>query len=214
MMESTRQMNTWKGDFGKEYTDRNFQTIKEMKLQYMDNYGRSLEEIYLPFLGDLDRSINILEVGCNIGRQLLFLQSLGFKSLYGIELQEYAVEKAKSNTQGINIIQGSAFDIPYKDNYFDMVFTAGVLIHISPADIGGALSEIYRTTGKYIWGLEYYAEDYVEVNYRGNNELLWKTNFAKLYLDQFSGLKLVKEEKIKYLQDENVDSIYLLEKCS
>ena len=43
--------------------------------------------------------------------------------------KQYAVEKGKENTKGINIIQGSAFDLPYKDNYFDLVCTNGVLIH-------------------------------------------------------------------------------------
>ena len=41
---------------------------------------------------------------------------MGFTDLYGIELQKYAVEKAKANTEYINIIQDSPFDIPYKDN--------------------------------------------------------------------------------------------------
>jgi len=60
---------------------------------------------------------------------------MGFTNLYGIELQWYAVEKAKEYTKGINIIQGSGFDIPFKDGYFDLVITNGVLIHIAPKKI-------------------------------------------------------------------------------
>jgi len=52
----------------------------------------------------------------------------------------------------VNLIQGSVFDIPFKDKYFDMVFTAGVLIHVSPSDIKKVLKEIYRCSTKYIWG--------------------------------------------------------------
>jgi len=133
-------------------------------------------------------------------------------NLYGIELQQYAIEKAKALTKRINIIHGVADDIPFKDGYFDMVFTSGVLIHISPGNINRVLDEIYRCSREYIWGFEYYADDYTEVNYRGHESLLWKTNFPKLYLDRFPELELVKEEKFKYLYNDNVDVMFLLRK--
>ena len=96
-----------------------------------ERYGYTRTEINSEFIGDFDRDMKILEVGSNVGNQLLCLQEMGFKSLYGIELQNYAVELSKSRTKRINIIEGSAFDIPFKDSYFDLVFTSGVLIHIS-----------------------------------------------------------------------------------
>ncbi len=132
----------------------------------------------LKFIEDLKRSIRILDVGQNIGDQLVCLQNMGLQSLYGIELQEYAVELSKLRTKRINIIQGSAFDIPFKDKFFNLVFTSGLLIHIAPSDIHEVLKEIHRCTRKYIWGFEFFAEKYTEVEYRGNKELLWKTNFA------------------------------------
>ena len=139
----------------------------------------------------------------------------GGKKLYGIELNRYAVEKSKERTKGkgIDIIQGSAFDIPFKDAYFDLVFTSGVLIHISPQDINDVLDEIYRCSKKYIWGSEYFTENYIEINYRRHNELLWKTNFAKLYLDRFPDLKRVKEKRYPYLEDKKlVNQAFLLKK--
>ena len=74
---------------------------------------------------------------------------MGFTNLYGIELQGYAVELSKSRTHNINIIQGSAFDIPFKNEYFDLVFTSGLLIHIHPSNIREAMNEIYRCTKKF-----------------------------------------------------------------
>lgn len=115
-------------------------------------------------------------------------------------------------TSGINIIKATADDIPFKDNYFDMVFTSGVLIHIAPDNIDMVLDEIYRCSKEFIWGFEYYADEYTEVNYRGNSDLLWKTNFVKLYMDRFPDLELIKEEKYKYLYNDNVDSMFLLRK--
>lgn len=212
MKNITKQMGKWGGEFGGAYTDRFALEIDELQAWYQKHLGITRTELNLEIIGDLNRSIRILEVGSNIGNQLLCLKLIGFQSLYGIDIQRHAVELSKSRAKEIDIIQGSAFDIPFKDSFFDLVFTSGVLIHIAPQDIKEALKEIYRCTKKYIWGYEYYADSYMEVEYRGNRELLWKTNFAKLYLDTFSDLKLVKEKKVKYLENDNIDAMFLLEK--
>lgn len=131
------QENTWSGEFGKNYTDRCTFGPEELNSAYIKDYGISRRDMNNRFLSSEQGLENkrVLEVGCNVGNQLRMLQNMGFRNLYGIELQQYAVEKAKSLTQGINIIQGIGDDIPFKDGYFDMVFTSGVLIHISPDNI-------------------------------------------------------------------------------
>ncbi len=212
MLKMTDQMEAWTGSFGQEYTDRNAISLEEMEALYKGYYGITRTELNEKFLRGIDRSIRILEVGSNVGNQLLCLQKMGFHNLYGIELQSYAVEFSKSRTRHINIIEGSAFDIPYKDGYFDLVFTSGVLIHIHPSDIAGVMEEIHRCTRDYIWGLEYYADEYTNITYRGQENLLWKTDFARLYLELFDDLELVKKEWLQYLDNDNVDSLFLLRK--
>ena len=207
----TNQINTWSGGFGKEYTDRNDASFQEMENLYLADFGLTRTEINNEFLSDMDRNIRILEVGTNIGNQLLCLQKMGFKNLYGIELQDYAIEIANKNTSKLNIIQGSAFDIPFKDNFFDLVYTSRVLIHISPEHIGKALKEIHRCTKQYIWGFEYYADSCIEINYRENKDLLWKNNFAKLYMNSLPNVSLIKEKHYKYLDSDNVDTGFLLQ---
>ena len=213
MGKFTDQMQQWSSEFGKEYTERNPHTIEVMDELYKKQFGLTRTELNLTFLGNFDRSTRILEVGSNVGAQLHGLQKIGFKNLYGIEIQPYAVEVSKQNTKNINLIQGSAFDIPFKDGFFDLVCTSGLLIHIAPEDIANVLDEIYRCTRQYIWCFEYYAEEYTEINYRGQRNLLWKTNFSRLFLDRFSKLRLVREELFKYLHNVNlVDAMFLLEK--
>ncbi len=212
MNELTSQMAKWSGEFGKDYTDRNALSPAEIEALYMSLYGVNRTSMNARFIGALDRSMRILEVGSNAGNQLLCLQRMGFTSLFGVELQDYAVEISKRRTQHLNIVEGSAFDIPFKGGFFDLVFTSGVLIHIAPADITKALQEIHRCSRRLIWGFEYFSKSYTEVVYRGNTGLLWKTNFPQLYLDTFGDLRLVKEERFKYKDDENVDAMFLLEK--
>ncbi|MEW6607093.1 MAG: pseudaminic acid biosynthesis-associated methylase [bacterium] len=213
MPETTEQLKKWGGEFGKEYTDRNPNSLEELEALYQKNYGVTKTELNSLFLSDLPRSMRILEVGSNIGTQLLCLQKMGFKNLYGIEPQSYAVELSKSKTKNINIIKGDGFDIPFKDKYFDLVFTSGVLIHIHPSNILQIIKEIYRCTKSYIWGFEYYADEHTEIIYRGQKNLLWKANFSKIFLEQFDDLELIKEKHLPYLDNEqNVDAMFLLKK--
>jgi len=213
MANMTEQMKTWSGQFGRQYTDRNVFSPEELDNLYLKNYGVTKTALNDRFLrSEIDRSARILEVGSNIGNQLLSLQKMGFTNLSGLELQSYAVELSKQRTSHINIIQGSALDIPYKDGSFDMVFTHGLLIHIKPADIKKVLQEIHRCAKKYIWGFEAWASEYKEVIYRGRNNLFWKTDFVKLYLEAFADLILIKEERIKYLDNDNFETMFLLKK--
>ena len=214
-MVNTRQENAWSGEFGRGYTDRNMMSPDEVDRLYVHNYGISRTALNKEFLGGVvEKNNKILEVGCNIGNQLLLLKKMDYNDLWGIELQDYAVEIARKRIDGINIVKGSAFDTPFKDNYFDVVFTSGLLIHISPDDIEKVLDEMYRCTNSYIWGFEYYTPNgYQMVNYREKNNLLWKTDFSRLFLDRFSDLELVRKRVIRYkFNNNNLDIMYLLKK--
>jgi len=90
------------------------------------------------------------------------------------------------------------------------VFTSGLLIHISPTDILHALREMRRCTGKYIWGFEYFADSYTEVNYRGKWVATLEDRFCQTVLDSFSDLRLIKRQK--FSNSNNVDEMFLLEK--
>jgi pseudaminic acid biosynthesis-associated methylase len=212
--KNSEQVDLWKGEFGREYTDRNEQTLQEMEAEYVKRFGKSRTEINTIFLEDLDRSLKILEIGCGIGNQLICLQKMGFTSLFGIDIQTYAIEKAKARTENISFFQGKAEVLPFEDGDFDLVYTSGVLIHIAPDNIYNVLKEIYRCSNQFIFGYEYFAEEWTSVeNYRNEKNALWKTNYAKLYLNNFKDLVLVKEERYPYISNKNlVDTFFLLKK--
>jgi len=210
--ENTIQEQTWNGAFGEEYTNRNTLTPDEVDNLNMKRFGCSRTQIYKEFLYEIKLN-RIFEIGCNVGNQLNLLQKIGYHNLWGMELQSYAIEHARKNTEEINIVQGTAFDIPFKDDFFDLVFSSGVLIHISPEDINFVLDEMYRCTKKYIMGTEYYyPNEYKMIKYRGNDNLLWKTDFSSLFLNRFSSLRLIQKKILKYSNNNNLDIVYLLEK--
>jgi pseudaminic acid biosynthesis-associated methylase len=208
----TPQKERWAGDFGRAYTDRNTLSGAQLDLLYQTNYGITRRQLNETFLADIPRDAHILEVGCNSGNQLLLLQEMGFTNLWGAEVQSYALELARSRVRGAELSQASALDLPYDDGEFDLVFTSGVLIHISPADLPRALDEIHRCTRSWIWGMEYYAPEVTQVNYRGHDDLLWKMDYGKRYLDGFGDLELARERRLPYLSGSNVDTMYLLKR--
>jgi pseudaminic acid biosynthesis-associated methylase len=205
------QEQLWKSDFGARYTERNIYSKNELDEAYKLDYGITRTQLNEQFLKEMNIE-SILEIGCNVGNQLRVLQTMGYEKLYGIELQQYAVEKAKELTKGINIIQANAFDVPFRDQCFNLVFTSGVLIHISPDNLPKIMSEMYRMTNRYIWGFEYYADQLQEINYRGHDQAMWKADYAKMFMDMYPDLQLVKFEKVNYVNSQNVDVMYLLEK--
>jgi pseudaminic acid biosynthesis-associated methylase len=211
---STPQAAVWQGDFGREYTDRNIHSVESIDELWQRNYGVTRSKINALFLSGIPKEATFLEVGCNAGNQLSMLRQMGRTNLSGVELQPYAIEIARSRLPDVNFKVGSALSLPWADCSFDVVFTCGVLIHISPKNLPSAMDEVYRTTKDYIWGSEYYAPEATQVTYRNRSDLLWKMDFARQYLDRFPDLELVKEQRLKYLDNTNVDTVFLLKKRS
>ncbi len=212
--QKTEQIRTWTGDFGREYTDRNTYSPAELDEFYRRQYGITRTQLNQKLLEGVPRDARLLEVGCNTGTQLLVLEKMGFTNLYGIEVQSYALDRARHRISAATLTEASAFAIPYADRFFDLVFTSGVLIHIAPADLPAALAEIHRCTNQWIWGFEYYAQETTELAYRGHTSLLWKTDYAWAYMRHFPDLELVREERFRYLENENVDSAFLLRRTA
>ena len=211
-VRETTQTRVWQGDFGRDYTDRNTLDPAELDALWVRNYGLSRSAINQSFLEGVPRSATFLEVGCNVGNQLLLLQAQGYSHLTGIELQSYALAGARSRLKDVGLEQGSALALPFEDGAFDVVLTSGVLIHIAPDDLPQAMKEIHRCARHYIWGAEYFSSELTAVNYRGNDDLLWKMDYAKKYLTLFHDLELVKEQRLRYLENDNIDTVFLLKK--
>lgn len=212
-MAITTQEKFWDAEFGKAYTDRNeWKSDEDWDNTYRQTWGHTKLEINDLVMKDLPRNIRILEVGCNQGFQLRGYQRMGFENLYGVELQSYAVEKSKKRFEDLQIIKGSGLDIPFKDGYFDLVCTNNVLIHIAPGDHLAFMSEIFRCSRRYVMGWEYFNEQTVEVQYRSNNNCMWKGDYASIYRHFFPSLSLVSQHIVPYTSNNNRDAIFLLEK--
>ncbi len=177
----SHQLEVWESEFGRAYTDRN---VIDWRIR-LPAFQQMLTGLPIK---------RVLEVGCNRGHNLLALaELLGADSeIVGIEPNRYALELARAASTKISALSGHAFDMPFRDGYFDLVFTAGVLIHVPPQNLPVALTNIYQVSGRYILAVEYFAEEETAISYREHNDLLWKRNFLKCYQTQFPELALIR----------------------
>jgi len=207
-----KQESAWKGEFGDAYNERNDMTPEEINKLYLKLYGIKRSDLNELLIGSTyTEYVDILEVGCGTGNQLA-LVAYGFpkESLHGIDTNEAAVKIAKE--RGFDVQVGSAFDLPYPDNSFDLVFTSGLLIHIDFPDLHDVQSEIVRVSKRFVWGLEYYSFSRAEIQYRNRPAMLWKDDYARHY--RVYGLKLLREIRLVRLDGSGVDTMFLLEKKS
>lgn len=178
----TEQLKVWEGEFGNAFADR------------MGTDWRVRLPAFREALGGLHIQ-SALEVGCNRGRNLVALtELLGEDSdVVGIEPNRYALELARAFSPKTGVLRGCASDLPFGSSHFDLVITAGVLIHIAIDNLPAALREIHRVSRRYILAVEYFAETETSVSYRGHDNLLWKRDFRAHYQAEFPDLAVIRE---------------------
>ena len=87
----------------------------------------------------------ILDLGCGPGRLCKRLVKAGYRSIYGMDVNEDAVYLARSRSQAAPYAVGDASALPYADSSFDGVFMQAVLTTITdPSDRRQTLREIAR----------------------------------------------------------------------
>lgn len=184
----SEQERSWSGKIGAAYTDRNTLSAEGLDTVYSQNFGRTRTELNWQFVGSLPRYLRILEVGCNIGMQLRHLRAMGFYNLWGIELQQYALDRLC--VSGVEVCQGSVTALPYPDEDFELVYTSGLLIHIPPDDLPQAMSEILRCTKQWVWGFEYYSQTLREISHRSWKDMLWEGDYPRMFIEMLPSLEV------------------------
>jgi pseudaminic acid biosynthesis-associated methylase len=179
MSNRTSQVELWKSEFGNDYSKRN-----------QVNPADRLEG-FRAIVGDLNIQ-SALEVGCNRGHNLGVLRDLGINRLGGLEPNDLARADAAQRYPDANFSEGVAMNMPFDDSSYELVFTAGVLIHIAPTDVPAAMAEMYRISSRYVLSLEYFSPELTEVNYRGHTQALWKCDFGDVWQSQYPDLHLAR----------------------
>jgi pseudaminic acid biosynthesis-associated methylase len=179
--KSLEQDIFWKGSFGDDYIDRNSS----------DRLLPSSIKFFSKALRNAGRVNSALEYGANIGVNLLAQRVLyPNQTQFGVEINQNAAAILKENIGRENVFSGSIHDFQVTTR-FDLVFTKGFLIHVTPDVLSDVYKKIYDASLKFILVAEYYNPLPVSIEYRGNKNKLFKRDFAGDLLDQYTDLSLV-----------------------
>ena len=89
----------------------------------------------------------ILDIGCGVGRDLRYFQECGWR-IYGIDNNAGKIEKAKTSC-GVNGVQvGDILQLPFRNEFFNVVYCRNVLHYLKIEEIPVAINESLRVLKK------------------------------------------------------------------
>jgi ubiquinone/menaquinone biosynthesis C-methylase UbiE len=104
-------------------------------------YHELLDELESEYVRRFGQSRDVLEVGCGTGLVLTRIRDFA-RIAKGVDLSPGMLEKAKA--RGLDVQLGSATELPFEPNQFDVTCSFKVLAHVP--EIEKALAEMARVT--------------------------------------------------------------------
>lgn len=192
-VEARRLEQLWGGEFGDAYVERNRAA------------GEHRAAFWSALLAEFPAR-RVLEVGCNLGGNLQHIAGLlPPEQVYGIDVNLKALAELHRAIPTINALYSPARELPFRDRWFDLVFTMGVLIHQPERTLPLVMAEIVRASRRYVLCGEYYAETTTEVPYRGESGALFKRDYGRIYQELFPDLRLLRQGLLS--RDEGWDDV-------
>lgn len=180
MSPSYDQDEFWRGEFGDSYTARN---------QGPERIAANLS-LFSRALGSVRDVESVLELGANVGLNLIALQQLlPHARLAAVEINAGAAAELRRRLPMAEVHLQSVHEFRTAGTW-DLVLTKGLLIHLAPETLPSVYAALHRSSGRYILLAEYYNPAPVEVPYRGHAQKLFKRDFAGELLTQFADLRL------------------------
>ena len=150
----------------------------------------------------------ICEAGCNVGNNLAKFPKDW--SVFGIDMNQHALNSAKKKYPKFSFQVENIKETSFPDSFFDLVFTRGVLIHIHPDEVDTVLEEFLRISRRWVFNLEYFAEEEKMIEWKRGKDLLWYRNMKKRW-SQFD-VKIVSDVEIPLEVDPGKIRFTLIEK--
>lgn len=91
-----------------------------------------------------DKSSNLCDLACGSGEFLFYLHSLGYKNIYGVDLNQVEIEHARQ--MGVpNLECGNVLNyLQQRDAQFDLISAFNLFEHLTKSEILDLLELIYR----------------------------------------------------------------------
>jgi len=94
----------------------------------------------------INKDSRILEAGCGLGNQVIYLQRKGF-NVFGVDQAEGALKKVKTYDPTLPVLTADIHKLPFSNSSFDVYLSFGVLEHF-PSGPMQALKEANRILTK------------------------------------------------------------------
>jgi SAM-dependent methyltransferase len=91
--------------------------------------------------------IKVLDIGSGIGLTDHHIAKY-FKNLYGVDIEEEVVNKAREYNPSVNYSLYNGSKLPQDDGSMDLVFAINVMHHVPPSGWNGFVAEMFRVTKK------------------------------------------------------------------
>ncbi|OCA82917.1 class I SAM-dependent methyltransferase [Pseudobacillus wudalianchiensis] len=150
----------------------------------------------------------VLDVGCGGGKTMQLLSNINKKGkIYGIDYSEQAVKdsiranKIDVASGKVNIQQASVIDIPFPENFFDII--TAFQTHYFWSDLETSIKEVFRVLkedGCFLITAELYKINYHMKSYKTKEEieqLLKNTGFAVVRINENANKKWICIKGIK-----------------
>jgi len=181
----TEQEAFWAGSFGDEYVDRN-----QGEARIASNIN-----LFAEVLRRAHKPSSCIEFGANIGLNLSALKALfPNQRQYAVEINPKAAAILRQRAPWVEVFEKSIleFDPAVACGVgVDLTFTKGILIHINPDSLSDVYEKLYRATKRYLLVCEYYNPTPVTIPYRGQENRLFKRDFAGEILETYPDLRLL-----------------------
>lgn len=98
---------------------------------------------------------SVLEVGCGYGRLLRAVgDRLRIRRLVGVDFSATQLVRARHYASAAQVALADAECLPFRDGEFDLVYTAGVMMHVPPALDVPVRRELLRVASRHVVHLE------------------------------------------------------------
>ena len=133
-----------------EETKKGFEAFSQLTDQQLEkrfkisswDYINNSEIRAVHELLDFTKDSPMLEVGCGTGRLILPIEDK--MTIYGLDFSRSFLEKLRKNTKKIQLVEGSAENLPFNSQSLNSVLCVRVIQHLSPRQQQAVIKEIAR----------------------------------------------------------------------
>ena len=153
---------------------------------------------------------NILEAGCGTGKWINMLEDNGLK-VFGLDFSMGMLKIARGDKSSLNLVNADAVQIPFKDNYFDLIFCVNAIHHFP--DKEKFINECKRTLTKNgmlaIFGVDphidknWYVYDYFDSVYENDLKRFPSLDYVNKALN-IAGYEQIETKVIEKISDERI----------